>query len=96
MLKRPEPRDGFQGRVFKGKVRDRVTGCWISSWTFFELVVVRSLSGILEINIINLLVPTSLGSTCLWSACSFSLTLGRVLVSSKTIQGMAQDIIYNP
>ena len=86
-------REGFLKATLLGL---KVVGCMISSWTFFELVVVRSLGGILEVNIINLLVPTSLGSTCLWAECSYFLTLGRVLASSKTIQGMAQDIIYNP
>ena len=37
-LKRPKLPDGFQGRVFKDKVRERVAGCLISSWTFFFLV----------------------------------------------------------
>ena len=35
MLKRPELPDGFQGRVFKDRVRESVVGCAISSWTFF-------------------------------------------------------------
>ena len=33
--KRPELPDGFQGRVFKGKVRERVAGYLISLWTPF-------------------------------------------------------------
>lgn len=55
-------REGFLEATLLGL---KVVGCMISSWTFFELVVVRSLGGILEVNIINLLVPTNLGSTCL-------------------------------
>ena len=34
-LKRPV---GFQGKVFKDEVREKVLGCVISSWTFFRLV----------------------------------------------------------
>lgn len=37
ILKSPKY-DGFWGRVFKGKVRGRVTGCLISLWMFFWLV----------------------------------------------------------
>ena len=29
---------GFQGKVFKDRVRERVVGCGISLWTFFWLV----------------------------------------------------------
>ena len=96
MLKRPEPPDGFQGRVFKGNII-RFEGCRVHDQLVDILRIgCGEVTGLLEVNIINLLVPTSLGSTCLWAACSYFLTLGRVLVSSKTIQGMAQDIIYNP
>ena len=35
MLKRPEISDGFQGKVSKDRVRERVAGCMISSRTFF-------------------------------------------------------------
>ena len=38
MFQRPKLPVGFQGRVFKGEVRERATGCLISSWTFFWLV----------------------------------------------------------
>ena len=34
-LKRLELSPGFWGRVFKSKLRERVAGCLISSWTFF-------------------------------------------------------------
>ena len=37
MLKRPKPLDGFQGRVFKDSVRERVPGCAISSCTVLWL-----------------------------------------------------------
>ena len=35
VLKRPELPEGFQGKVFKDRVREGVMGCMISSWTFF-------------------------------------------------------------
>ena len=38
MLKRPKLPDGFQGKVFNARVRERVEGCVISSWTFLLLV----------------------------------------------------------
>ena len=41
LLKRPELPSDVQGKVFKDKVRERVLGCVISSWTFFWLVMVR-------------------------------------------------------
>ena len=63
MLKRPKLPDGFQRRVFKGNILGE--GC--SLWSLFWLVVG---GGVLRILIIKLLVPTSLGSMCLWSACS--------------------------
>ena len=38
VLKRPELPDGFQGKVFRDRVRERVAGCATSLWTFFWLV----------------------------------------------------------
>lgn len=38
MLKRPKLPKGFQGRDFKGKLKERVAECLISSWIFFWLV----------------------------------------------------------
>ena len=38
MLKRPELPEGFQGRVFKGKMKERVVGCMISSCSILWLV----------------------------------------------------------
>ena len=38
MLKRPKLTGGFQGSVFKGKMRERVTRCMISSFIIFWLV----------------------------------------------------------
>ena len=35
MLKRWELPDGFQGKVFKDRVRERVAGCVIGLYTFF-------------------------------------------------------------
>jgi len=59
ILKRPELLYGLHDRVFKYSVGERDSGYQISSWTFF-LLVDNELSGV---NIINLLVPNSLGST---------------------------------
>jgi len=41
MLKRPKLPKGFQGRDFKGKMKERVAGCLISSWIFFWWLVER-------------------------------------------------------
>ena len=38
MLRILELLDGFQGKLYKGKVRKCITGYLISSWTFFWLV----------------------------------------------------------
>ena len=38
ILKRPKFPKGFQGRVFKDRVKKRASGYVISSWTFFWLV----------------------------------------------------------
>ena len=38
VLKRPRVLDRFQGRVFKGKVKEKVTGCVISLSTTLCLV----------------------------------------------------------
>ena len=38
MFKRSKSPDGFQRRVFKGKVRKGVTVCMTRSWTFFRLI----------------------------------------------------------
>lgn len=38
LLKRPKLPDGFQGKVFNARVRERVAGYVISSWTFLLLV----------------------------------------------------------
>ena len=35
MLKRPKLLNSFQGKVFKGRVRESVVWYVISSWTFF-------------------------------------------------------------
>ena len=35
MLKRRELSDGFQGKVFKDRVREMVAGCMIGLCTFF-------------------------------------------------------------
>ena len=67
MLKRPKLKDGFQERVFKGKIWDEgyrvcdflLVDWWVRGWYFWSLD--------------QLLVPTSLGSRSLWSACSHHL-----------------------
>ena len=67
---------------FKGNSWDE--GC--SWWTFFWLVV-RWQRGVLEILIINLLVLSTLGSTCLWSASGhYPPPGGRDLSSCRAIQ----------
>lgn len=35
MLKRPKLPNGYKGKVFKDRVRERVLRCVISAWTFF-------------------------------------------------------------
>ena len=40
MLKRPKLPYDFWGRVFKGKVEERVSGCLISLWRLFSLVAI--------------------------------------------------------
>ena len=53
-----------QGKVSKDWVKERVGGCLISFHGHSsDWLVVRQLG----VNIINLLVPVSLGSTCLWA-----------------------------
>ena len=39
MHKKPELPNDFWGRVCRGQVRERVLGCLISSWTFFDWLV---------------------------------------------------------
>ena len=41
ILRRLELPNGFQGRVFKDKVREKVIGCLISLWTYFYWLMVR-------------------------------------------------------
>ena len=38
MLRRPDFSSGFQGKVFKDRMREGDAGCGISSWMFFRLV----------------------------------------------------------
>ena len=61
MLKGPELPNDFQGRYLKA-VWGRGCRLAISSWTILGLVGTEVVS-----SIINLLVSTGLGSTCLWS-----------------------------
>ena len=41
MLQRPELPDGFQGRGFKGSVREGAAGCVISLYKIFGLVGIK-------------------------------------------------------
>ena len=59
---REDPRQGFLKTVL------RVGGCVSNSWTFFRLVG-GEVTGWCFRNL-SLLLPTTLGSVCLWSACS--------------------------
>ena len=97
MLKKPKYtfHSGFQGRVFKGKVRERVSECLISLWTSFWLVGGEVTGWYFGSQHIILLVPTSLESVCWWSALNF-FHLVHALVSAKQLKDMAQDIIYSP
>ena len=66
MFKRPELPDGFQGRVFKGNIRAegyRGSPCLTDG-------VGGQQGDVLGMSVINLVVPTSLGSMCWWAACS--------------------------
>ena len=94
MLKRPKGPDSFRGRV-KGKVRERVTGCTISSWTSFWLVGDED----------RVMFQESQSST-FWFQPVWGLRAGgqhavnlfylvRVLVSAKQLKDMAQDILYS-
>ena len=60
-------RQGF----LKTGLGKRVGGCMISSWSFFWLVG-GEVTGWCFRNL-SLLVPTSLVSVCLWSACSVTI-----------------------
>ena len=63
ILKRPKLPDGFQGKGFQGSVREGAAVCELS------LLLALGLIGSSEVSsIIILLVSTSLGSLCLWSA----------------------------
>ena len=66
MLKTPELPDGFQGRGFKGGVREEAAGYVINSCTILRLVGTK----VKISSIINLLVSTGLRSTFSWSAVS--------------------------
>ena len=67
--------NGFQGTVFKDRVRKRVAGCVISSWTFFWLVggeVIGSQhhqpSGSNQSGVCVLVVSVQLTSSTWWGA----------------------------
>ena len=66
MLKRPEIPDGFQGRGFKGSVREG--GCRVCDQLVHNPRI-RWHQGEVS-SIVNLLVSTGLGSVCLQSAVS--------------------------
>ena len=73
MLKRPERLDGFQARVFKDSFRmsDQLVDLLLMGWWGGNRVMFPGIS------IIYILVPTSLGSTGLWSACHHPPPEGR-------------------
>ena len=70
---------GFQGKVFKDRVRE---GVWSARGHSSDWSVVRSS----EINIINLLVPSLLGSPCSGAATSSLLPRGGAFSIFKTVQ----------
>ena len=77
------PSPGFVRKLYREKrkglhVEERVAGCMISS---DELVVRQP-----GVNIINLLVSTSLGSMCLWAAYSYLIPPGGGFSICKTAQ----------
>ena len=57
--------DGFQGRMFEGKGRERVAGCVISSGNILWLVD----GEVTGINLFNPQAPASFRGTCSWSLC---------------------------
>ena len=63
MLKRPDVPSGFQGRAFKGKLRERVTRYLIKSWTFFSLVDGGETGWYFRSQHSQHLIPTGLGSS---------------------------------
>lgn len=62
MLKRPTFPTEFQERGFKGKVRERVAGYVISSYTPLCLVDCE----VTGINTVDPQAPANLKTTCLW------------------------------
>lgn len=62
VLKRPELPEGFQGKVFKGRLRG-VRGV-TSSWTLCWLAGGEGAG----VSVHNLLAPAGLGSACWWAA----------------------------
>lgn len=61
---------GFQGRSFKDRVRERV-----SSWRVLWLGGGEAAGDVSGISGISLLVPPGLGSMCWWAACGYLLHL---------------------
>ena len=91
-LVRPEPLMAFrQGFKSNGKVR--VVGCVIGSRTCFWVAGGEVTGWCLGISGITLLVPTSLGSTCLWSAPSSGWG---VFISAEQLEGTCQIVTYIP
>ena len=95
MLKRPKHPDKFQGRVFKGKVRERVAGCVcdhlvhsaLVGWWWGNRVVSQGLTSILRLHPV-------------WRLCihghhavNFYHLVG-VLVSAKQLRNVYQTLLY--
>ena len=92
VFKRPKLLEGFQGKVFKDRVREGVMGCVISSWTFFWLFhgeVTGSQhqhSGSNKSGFYMLVGSTQLTSSTWW----------RFQGLQNSSKDMAQNIIYSP
>ena len=82
VLKRLTLPEGFQEKMRERQRGRWVVGCVLSSWTFFWLVNGEAM----EVNIINLLVPTGLESMCLWAAYSNLLPPGEGFTIRRTVQ----------
>ena len=93
VLKRPKLPSGFQGRFFlKAIFGVRVAACGLSS----DWLVVRLQGDVSRILIINLLVPTSLGSSACGQHVVTILHLGRSLNLCRTTQRYVSDCCVYP
>lgn len=94
MFKRPRPHGGLQRGAVKGRVRKRVASCVISCglpsdcWRWGNRVLFSGIS------MIDLWIPTILGSMGWWSHAANFFHLMGVLSICKQLKYMAEDIIY--